>query len=218
MERSARAGALASAVLHAAVAGALLSHETARTALLAATPIMVDWIVPPAAELVPHAPPPRAIPGPRPIVAAPVAETPVLSTPAAAVPAETPQKVEEPPTAVVAAPVAPTAPESAPVATPVATPVAFSPPEFNAAYLDNAPPPYPYISRRTGEQGRVVLRVQVSASGTAEDVEVRSTSGHARLDQAALEAVRHWKFVPARRGATPVPASVLVPVSFRLEG
>jgi protein TonB len=68
------------------------------------------------------------------------------------------------------------------------------------------------------EQGRVVLRVLVTADGAPETVELRTSSGSARLDGAALETVKRWKFVPARQGERPVTAWVLVPISFALEG
>jgi periplasmic protein TonB len=60
--------------------------------------------------------------------------------------------------------------------------------------------------------------VLVNAAGSAEEVQVRASSGHARLDDAARDTVRRWKFFPAKRGAEPVPAWVLIPISFRLEG
>ena len=90
-------------------------------------------------------------------------------------------------------------------------------PRFDAAYLNNPRPEYPRIARRMGEQGRVLLNVFVNAAGNPEKVEIRASSGHARLDQAAREAVQRWKFVPARRGNEPVSAWVIVPVSFVLE-
>lgn len=92
-----------------------------------------------------------------------------------------------------------------------------SPPRFDAAYLDNPKPSYPLISRRMKEEGRVLLRVQVSANGQAADVEVHTSSGSMRLDQSALETVRRWKFVPARQGSEAVAASVLVPIVFSLK-
>jgi protein TonB len=92
------------------------------------------------------------------------------------------------------------------------------PPRFDAAYLDNPAPAYPPMARRLGERGKVVLRVLVGAAGAAEKVEVRASSGSARLDDAALETVRHWRFVPARQGAEAIPAWVLVPISFSLQG
>lgn len=91
-----------------------------------------------------------------------------------------------------------------------------SPPRFDAAYLLNPKPAYPSMSRRLGEEGRVMLWVMVEADGLPSKVEVRTTSGHARLDQAAVDAVRNWKFVPARRGSEAVGAPVIVPLSFTL--
>lgn len=94
----------------------------------------------------------------------------------------------------------------------------YQSPSFNAAYLNNPAPHYPSVSRRLGEQGLVLLRVQVTADGAAESVELQTGSGSSRLDQAALEAVKKWQFVPANRGGQPVSASVVVPVRFSLEG
>jgi protein TonB len=94
----------------------------------------------------------------------------------------------------------------------------FQSPSFNAAYLNNPAPNYPSISRRLGEQGLVLLNVQVTADGAAGSVELQTGSGSRRLDEAALEAVKKWRFTPAKRGNEPVSASVLVPVRFSLEG
>lgn len=69
-----------------------------------------------------------------------------------------------------------------------------------------------------GEQGKVVLRVLVSAVGDPAKVEVRTSSGSEVLDEAALDAVKHWRFVPARKGEQPVEAWVLVPITFTLQG
>ena len=95
---------------------------------------------------------------------------------------------------------------------------AYQSPSFNAAYLNNPTPNYPSISRRLGEQGLVLLRVQVTVDGTAGSVELQTGSGSSRLDQAALEAVKKWQFVPAKRGEQSVSASVVVPVRFSIEG
>lgn len=94
--------------------------------------------------------------------------------------------------------------------------VPASAPVYDAAYLNNPAPAYPAPSRRLREQGQVVLRVLVNSEGRAEQVEVRNGSGFARLDDSAREAVTRWRFVPARRGEQPVPAWVLVPLTFRL--
>ena len=91
-------------------------------------------------------------------------------------------------------------------------------PSFNAAYLRNPAPRYPPIARRNGEQGTVTLKVLVTREGLTASVSVEATSGSASLDQAAAEAVRSWRFAPARQGAQTVEAWVLVPIVFKLEG
>lgn len=93
-----------------------------------------------------------------------------------------------------------------------------TPPLFNAAYLRNPEPPYPVSSRRRGEQGTVLLKVLVTREGAAASVNVEKTSGYAALDQSAVEAVRKWRFAPARQGAEAIESSVLVPIVFKLEG
>lgn len=89
-------------------------------------------------------------------------------------------------------------------------------PHFGAAYLNNPAPTYPPLSRRLGEQGRVLMRVFVNPNGAPTKVQLRESSGHRRLDAAAEAAVRRWRFVPARRGEYPVGAWVLVPIAFNL--
>lgn len=68
-----------------------------------------------------------------------------------------------------------------------------------------------------GEEGKVTLRVHVGAGGQAMEVRLHASSGSARLDDAAQEAVRNWRFVPATQAGVPVAAWVLVPVGFRLD-
>lgn len=126
---------------------------------------------------------------------------------------EVPQSSPDPvPTAIAAAPATP--PPSAPPA-----PRAFEPvtaPLYNADYLANPAPPYPSLSRRTGEQGKVVLRVFVDPHGVPQRVELRDSSGFDRLDDVALATVKHWKFVPARQGDKSISAWVLIPINFNL--
>jgi protein TonB len=93
----------------------------------------------------------------------------------------------------------------------------FEEPGFGAAYLDNPPPEYPRMSQRRGEEGTVLLWVAVAADGRPVDWRVERSSGHERLDRAALDAVAGWRFEPARRGRLPVAATVLVPMEFRLQ-
>ena len=90
-------------------------------------------------------------------------------------------------------------------------------PSADADYLKNPPPGYPRLSRRNGEQGTVIVRVFISTQGTPDKAEVRTSSGFARLDQAALEAVQRWRFVPGRRHGTPEAMWFNIPVRFVLE-
>jgi protein TonB len=107
--------------------------------------------------------------------------------------------------------------EPAPSAPPtVAARAAVSPPDYRAAYLNNPAPPYPRAARRSGDQGTVTLRVRVSTEGAPAQVELDRSSGSNILDAAALEAVKRWRFAPARRGSEPIEAWVIVPVVFRL--
>lgn len=106
-----------------------------------------------------------------------------------------------------AAPRLPAAPETQPV----------SAPEYRAAYLENPRPPYPISARRRGLEGTVVLRVEVLANGTCGRLEVKSGSGHEILDSAAAQAVKSWRFSPARRGGDALTAWVDIPVTFRLK-
>ena len=111
------------------------------------------------------------------------------------------------------------APQPEPVATPVVqtpVPAPITAARFDADYLQNPMPIYPPMSRRLGEEGKVVLRVRVSAQGLPLSVEVSKSSGFPRLDEATRVAVERWRFVPARQGNEPIEASVLVPLNFTL--
>lgn len=87
---------------------------------------------------------------------------------------------------------------------------------FNADYLHNPKPQYPALSRRLGEQGRVLLHVQVSVEGKALAVSVKESSGFKRLDDAAVTVVKQWQFVPAKQGDTALVSWVDVPIQFSL--
>ncbi len=211
------AGVATALLLHGVVIAVLVQYAPAREVLTQAVPLMVSLITPPA-------PKPDALPKPLPVKPMQRAEPrptslpPVLATTPEAPAIATTQPVPPTPVDPVPAPVvAQTAPPApAPPAPVKAAPV--TPPNFNADYLNNPAPAYPAIARRQGHQGKVVLRVFVNAAGGADQVEVRSSSGYSTLDQAALNAVRRWRFVPARQGDQPVAAWVLVPLTFTLEG
>lgn len=122
---------------------------------------------------------------------------------------------------------APVEPVSAPQPTPAAaaSPAPASPApavehfteaNFKANYLTNPKPEYPSIAKSRGWTGKVMLRVQVSPEGTANSVEVETSSGHEMLDEAAIDAVKKWKFIPAKKGETAVASAVIVPIVFSL--
>ncbi|MBC7800986.1 MAG: energy transducer TonB, partial [Gemmatimonadaceae bacterium] len=80
----------------------------------------------------------------------------------------------------------------------------------------NQPPGYPMAAARIGAEGTVGLLVQVSAQGVATDVAVARSSGNDSLDRAARDAVRRWRFTPARIQGTPVPFEYPLDINFIL--
>ena len=92
----------------------------------------------------------------------------------------------------------------------------YSEASFNANYGTNPKPKYPDVARSRGWQGKVLLRVSVSAEGLSESVTVHRSSGHEVLDESAIAAVEKWQFIPAKRGNENVSCSVIVPIIFTL--
>ncbi|UCD57918.1 MAG: energy transducer TonB, partial [Candidatus Hydrogenedentota bacterium] len=84
------------------------------------------------------------------------------------------------------------------------------------AHAYNPKPVYPRKARRRGQEGTVLLLVEVLPDGRVGKISVENSSGHELLDSAALKAVRRWRFVPAKRGMSPVRAWVRIPVEFSL--
>lgn len=94
-------------------------------------------------------------------------------------------------------------------------------PKIRKAYPKNEgnpPPKYPTLARRRGWEGTVQLLVLVLEDGRVGDISVAKSSGHPLLDDAALEAVARYQFVPGQQGAKTVSMEVQVPVHFRLQG
>jgi len=89
--------------------------------------------------------------------------------------------------------------------------------DINSDYAENPKPNYPSIARGMGWQGKVMLRVQVSDQGLSDAVEIERSSGYDILDESALEAIKQWRFTPAKRGETPIASSVIVPIIFTLQ-
>jgi protein TonB len=89
-------------------------------------------------------------------------------------------------------------------------------PKYNAAYLNNRPPSYPQIARRMNIEGTVLLRVLISRAGLPEQVDLEQSSGSSALDNAAIQTVWSWSFIPARKGTEAIAAWVIIPVNFNL--
>lgn len=90
-------------------------------------------------------------------------------------------------------------------------------PSSHAAYLQNPAPAYPAVSKRMGEQGKVVLRVLIGADGLPQQVQLQQSSGYDRLDRQAQDVVLRWRFVPGKRNGVPEAMWNLVPINFVLE-
>jgi len=82
--------------------------------------------------------------------------------------------------------------------------------------IQNTPPSYPDLARRNGWEGRVMIRVDVSAEGRPLSTTIAQSSGFGVLDQAALRAVKSWRFQPRTIDGTPTSGTVEVPVNFSL--
>lgn len=190
--------------------------------------IMVNWVNTPNAKAPTPTPPPSAAkPKAEPVkpkLQPPAVRLkPVLATHSeTASPISVPAEPAPAPPAPAAAAATATSTDAAPAVAKSSeadsTQAALTLPNLNADYLDNPPPNYPPTSRQLGEQGKVYLRVLVNVEGNVEQVTLRKTSGYERLDVAAQETVKKWRFVPAKRAEQAVAAWVVVPISFSLEG
>ena len=89
--------------------------------------------------------------------------------------------------------------------------------DYKAAYLNNPRPAYPLLAIRQGAQGQVLLLVEVLTDGRAGRIELEKSSGHAALDAAAINAVRAWRFTPARKDGLLATQTVSIPIQFNLK-
>lgn len=85
-------------------------------------------------------------------------------------------------------------------------------------YAYNPQPDYPLLMRDQGIGGVVWLRAMVEPDGTARDINLLKSSGYRLLDEAAMRAVRSWRFIPARRGDQTLASWVEFPIRFSLQG
>lgn len=196
-------------LLHGVILWALWQHRLIPSPQEAMT-LFVDFIAPPAPEKKPE-PPPKAVKSKPAMPPAPrlVAETPLVA------PADyvAPPPPPEPPR--IEAPAAPPAPPAPPAPLP-AGPVNLGS-ELAVACPERSAPAYPAISRRLGEEGTVVLRVELDETGAVAQARIHASSGFRRLDEAALAAVKTWRCQPAQRNGQPVRATALQPFKFVLQ-
>lgn len=89
--------------------------------------------------------------------------------------------------------------------------------ELAVSCPERTPPAYPALSKRFGEEGHVVLQVDLDEQGHVNRAKVVESSGSSRLDEAALAAVRTWRCNPARRAGQPIPTVAMQPFDFVLE-
>ncbi|MBL8414250.1 MAG: TonB family protein [Propionivibrio sp.] len=210
MDRLLRYALLASIAVHVAAVAALYPRPWTPPPL----PVIVATLQGPVAglpEMAPVAPEPRAVAAaPKPAVPLPAPRRPAVLAVAAPTSSFT---TSAPP---VAAPEALPSAQASGVVAAATGPAVFEPPRFNAAYLANPPPPYPASARRRGIEGAVFIDARVGVGGEARELKLATSSGDTALDTAAMDAVRGWRFVPARRGEQAVEAWVRIPLVFRL--
>lgn len=167
-------------------------------------PVSLSLYVPPAEAVKLPEPKPQRKPDPLPTKVREVE----LVTPE--VPVQTSFTIPAAPVEVAPAPPAPTVVETKPAAPRMQLP------SSSADYLTNPAPPYPPVSKRLREEGRVLLWVLVSADGRVQKIEIRQSSGYNRLDDIAFETVTRWKFVPGQKNGVAEAMWVEVPITFKL--
>jgi protein TonB len=195
---------------HLGGAWALLQVEAVRNAVAEVAPLVVDFVAPPPPPDEPKPPPPP----PPPVVprTLPPPPPPVIATAAPVEEAQPAAMVVPPPE-----PAPPPAEPVAPPAPPAPPPVVRSIPATAVSYLEPPAPVYPLASKRLNEQGEVLIRVEIGADGRARQVLVSRSSGHQRLDNAALAAVRAARFKPYTENGVPLVVWSTVPIQFELE-
>ena len=206
------AGLLVVLALHGAAAYALWHSQIPFTPREAVT-LFVEFINPPAPA--PHREQPKPTPPP---VKPP--EPVKLEPPPPPAPPEPQQLVVEAPVVLPGEPTAPPPPPTAPATEAPAGPTGpvQLTTELSVSCPKRAPPVYPALSRRMGEEGRVIVRVELDEQGRIDAVRIDASSGSARLDAAALAAVKEWRCSPAVHDGVAVRAVALQPFLFKLEG
>lgn len=170
-----------------------------------AVALMVNFINPPAPEnpKPPEPPKPRSVDPPPPEHIHLAVETPVVLPDEPAVYVPVPEPVVEAP------------PPALPQMELPSQHVMLSS-ELSVICSERAAPHYPMASKRMNEQGKAVLRVELGEDGKVANAMVKASSGFARLDEAALAAIKTWRCKPPVRNGVAVRASALQAFNFSL--
>lgn len=206
-------------LFHAAALWALQSGLLRRAVEVVVPVALVQQILTPPSPQAPTPPRPRppepAAAQPKKAPTPPPAPLPVARADAEPSPrAVTGATEAQPPAPPIGAPVQAAA-APAPPAPPA--PPRMQLPSSDADYLQNPKPAYPAMSKRLGEQGRVILRVLIGVDGAAQRAEIKQSSGFDRLDQAGLQTVLKWRYVPGKRNGVPEAMWFDIPINFVLE-
>jgi protein TonB len=202
--------------LHVLAMWGLLQVDAVRQAVHEVSPLIVEFIAPELPPLPPRPPPPKRppVPAPRP------APVPVIAAAPQPVPAPTPFVVPAPEPAPQPPPVTTAVqPPPAPPA-PVPPPAPPAPKLLPATAVRYIVPPaieVPMASRRLNESGTVLLRVVVDTAGLPRQVTLHKTSGHARLDEQAMSAMRQARFRPQTENGLPIEWIVIAPLQYEIE-
>lgn len=194
-------------VVHALLIGALIQVRNHVQRMEEAKLTVVNLSPPPPPPPAAETPPPPSKPevvSPPPIVQTPVPPVPQVQTTPDPTPVPTPAPVA------VAVPGPP-----APVAPP-APPSMVQGGDLGTQMVAGKPPRYPIESRRKHEQGTVVLTLILGVDGAVETLVVSQSSGSPRLDNAARDAVKGWRWKPTIRGGQPVRVKGVVEIPFVL--
>ena len=200
---------------HAAALWAMQSGLLRRVVeIVVPAEIVLEFLAPPAPKVQPQPPaPPKSTPIKQ---TTPPATTPVKISPPLPLAIADPTPSPHAPTGVIAS-VAPAPPVAAPMTEAPPASARVQLPSSDADYLQNPKPAYPPLSKRLGEQGMVVVRVSIDVNGKAQTADIKQSSGFNRLDQAALNTVLRWRYVPGKRAGVTEAMWFNVPIHFVLD-
>lgn len=215
----------AAAVLHAAIWVAWLSSDADPKPAETPPQLMEVSLIAAQPEASPEPPQPQVQQPPPPPKPEPKPEKPAPKKPdnpkpkPKPKPATRPAPTLEPSQAETPAASAPVETTAAPVqAKPAApAPAPFVEATYKSPGLNNPPTRYPRIALERRWEGKVTLRVQVLPNGSAGEIRIDHSSGHEIRDEATVDQVKNWRFIPARRGDQAVTSWVIVPVEYKLK-